>query len=100
MLPSVCAGQDFVATLISIFKLSDAIDAARSAVAVSTMFATIVTLAPASLSLILGMTKSAKVLKASLPWVRLPSYQLVLSTTLMLPLVVAAMAGVFQLAAE
>lgn len=61
---------------------------------------TIITLAPASLSLVLGLIKGAKVLKSSLPWMRGPSYQIVVSTVVILPLIVSIMAGIFQIAAD
>ncbi len=64
------------------------------------MLSTTASLLPASLSLVLGLIKAATVLKSSLPWVRLPSFQLVLIVALVVPLVVAIMAGLFQLAAD
>jgi hypothetical protein len=81
-------------------NLADAFDAAKAAFGVSILLQTIITLAPASLSLVLGLIKGAKVLKSSLPWMRGPSYQIVVSTAVVLPLIVSIMAGIFQIAAD
>ena len=68
--PDVCAGQELLQHVGAIRNLADAFDAAKAAFGVSILLQTIITLAPASLSLVLGLIKGSKVLKSSLPWVR------------------------------
>ena len=42
----------------------------------------------------------ARVLKMSLPWVRLPAFQSVMASAVLIPFLVAVVAGLFQLAAD
>ena len=98
--PDLCAQQELLQHLGAIRNLADAFDAAKAAFGVSILLQTIMTLSPASLSLVLGMLKGAKVLKSSLPWIRAPSYQIVVSTVMLVPLIVSIMAGIFQVAAD
>ena len=99
-IPDLCAGQEVLTKLTDVIILADVIEGFKSAIGVAVLLSTIVTLAPASLSLVLGIVKAGMVLKASLPWVRLPSFQIVVSTSILLPLIVSIMAGIFQVAAD
>ena len=98
--PDLCAGQDVLGQLTSMISLVDIFRAFEVAAGVTILLSTIVTLSPAALSLVLGIIKAGKVLKASLPWVRLPSFQILLATAVVLPLVIAIMASFFQVAAD
>ena len=94
--PDLCAGQDVLGQLTSMISLVDIFRAFEVAAGVTILLSTIVTLSPAALSLVLGIIKAGKVLKASLPWVRLPSFQILLATAVVLPLVIAIMASFFR----
>ena len=97
---NLCAGADLTSRALEISNTKDLWEAVEVGVGIVVAVQTVVQVLPPGLSLVLGMLKATKVMKQSLPWVRLPAFQMLLASSLVIPLIVAIMASLFQMAAD
>ena len=79
----ICAGQEVLTKLTDVIILADVIEGFKTATAWRCCYPPSSRSRPL-LSIVLGIVKAGMV-HASLPWVRLPSFQIVVSTSILLP---------------
>ena len=99
--PNLCAGDALYKSLGSVTGIASTLfDAVEVGVGVAVGAQTVALLLPTFLSIVKGLLKGAEVLNESLPWVRFPAFQMVISNSLIAALVAAIMSSFFQMGGD
>jgi len=99
--PNLCAGNALYKSLGLVTGIAnDLFDAVEVGVGVAVSLQTVALLLPTFLSIVNGLLKGAEVLNESLPWVRFPAFQMVISNSLIAALVAAIMSSFFQMGSD
>ena len=99
--PSLCAGDALYKSVGSVTSIANTLfEAVEVGVGVAVGAQTVAQLLPMFLSIVKGLLKGAEVLNESLPWVRFPAFQMVISNSLIAALVAAIMSSFFQMGGD
>ena len=99
--PNLCAGDALFKNLGAVTAIASTLfDAVVVGVGVAVGAQTVALLLPTFLSIVKGLLKGAEVLNQSLPWVRFPAFQMVISNSLIAALVAAIMSSFFQMGGD